>query len=138
MTDHVNPERRSFIMSSVQSKHTKPEMAIRSLVHGRGFRYRLHVATLPGKPDLVFPARRKIILVHGCFWHRHKRCRYATSPKTRTEFWQNKFCANVDRDRRTTRKLRAMGWAILVVWQCELKNPERLSKRIDDFLSSTD
>lgn len=122
-------------MASVHSEDTGPEMAVRRIVHRLGFRYRLHVRDLPGKPDLVFPGRRKIVFVHGCFWHRHGKCRYATSPKTRKAFWLAKFGANVERDRRAKRDLKKMGWAVLTVWQCELKKPERLTGRLDDFLS---
>lgn len=136
MTDHVDPAKRSLIMSAVHSKNTKPEMAIRKAVHSLGYRYRLHYADLPGKPDLVFPSRGKVIFVHGCFWHRHSKCRYATIPKTRTEFWQDKFCNNVTRDRRTRRKLKQLGWEVLTVWQCELKKPEKLLERLNDFLAS--
>jgi DNA mismatch endonuclease (patch repair protein) len=135
LTDHVNREKRSLIMAAVHSKDTRPELAVRRIVHALGYRYRLHVASLPGKPDLVFPARRKIILVHGCFWHRHLRCRYATSPKTRVAFWQEKFCTNIARDRRTRQQLRKLGWSILTIWQCELKNPQKLEVRIDEFLA---
>ena len=135
MTDHVNRGKRSLIMAAVHSKDTKPELAVRSLVHALGYRYRLHVASLPGKPDLVFPGRRKIIFVHGCFWHRHARCRYATSPKTRPEFWQEKFRTNVARDRRTRQELKKLGWSILTVWQCELKKRLKVEVRIDEFLA---
>ena len=103
-----------------------------------GYRYRLHVKDLPGHPDLVFPSRQKILLVHGCFWHRHPKCRYATSPKTRVEFWQEKFQRNVARDRRDRRDLTREGWSVMVVWQCELKNLKKLARRIDDFLEKTD
>src|SRR6202051_3411575 len=109
-------------MSAVHSKDTKPEMAVRRVVHALGFRYRLHYASLPGRPDLVFPSRGKVIFVHGCFWHRHARCRYATIPKTRTDYWQDKFSANTERDRRNKRELKRLGWEVLIVWQCELKN----------------
>lgn len=135
MTDHVHRDKRSLIMAAVHSKNTKPELAVRKIAHSLGYRYRLHVADLPGKPDLVFPARRKIILVNGCFWHRHPRCRYATSPKTRPAFWLKKFCTNVARDLRTRRQLRKLGWSILTIWQCELKNPQKLEVRIDEFLA---
>jgi DNA mismatch endonuclease (patch repair protein) len=135
MTDHVHRDKRSLIMAAVHSKNTKPELAVRKIAHALGYRYRLHVADLPGKPDMVFPARRKIILVNGCFWHRHPRCRYATSPKTRSAFWQKKFCTNVARDRRTRQQLRKLGWSILTVWQCELKNPQKVEVRIDEFLA---
>lgn len=135
MADHVDRCKRSLIMAAVPSKNTKPELAVRKIAHALGYRYRLHVASLPGKPDLVFPGRRKIILVNGCFWHRHPRCRYATSPKTRPAFWQQKFCTNVARDRRTRQQLKKLGWSILTIWQCELKNPQKLEVRIDEFLA---
>jgi DNA mismatch endonuclease, patch repair protein len=134
--DHVDRKKRSLIMAAVHSEGTGPEMAVRRILHGLGYRYRLHVGTLPGKPDMVFPARRKIVFVHGCFWHRHGDCRYATSPKTRKAFWQSKFAANVERDRRTKRELKRMGWTVLTVWQCELKKRERLTGRLNDFLSN--
>ena len=135
MTDHVDQAKRSLIMAAVHSKDTKPEMVVRKLVFGLGYRYRLHVATLPGKPDLVFPGRRKAIFVHGCFWHRHTNCRYATSPKSRVEFWEAKFTANVARDRRTNRELRKLGWSVLTVWQCQLKDHGKLMRKLDDFLA---
>jgi DNA mismatch endonuclease, patch repair protein len=135
VVDHVNRAKRSLIMAAVHSKDTSPEMAVRRIVHGLGFRYRLHVRSLPGCPDLAFPGRRKAIFVHGCFWHRHRNCRYATLPKTRREFWAAKFAANVVRDRRARRDLKRLEWAVLSVWQCELTNPSRLAERLDDFLS---
>lgn len=135
MAGHVDREKRSLIMAAVHSENTGPEMAVRKMVHRLGYRYRLHVATLPGRPDLVFPGRRKVIFVHGCFWHRHRKCRYATSPKTRRTFWKAKFDLNVERDGRNTRELKRMDWAVMTVWQCELKKPERLAGRLDDFLS---
>ena len=133
--DHVNRAKRSLIMAAVHSKNTKPEMIVRKLVFGMGYRYRLHSARLPGRPDMVFPGKCKVIFVHGCFWHRHKGCRYATSPKTRVEFWESKFAANVARDKRTERELKKHGWSVLTVWQCQLRDPERLARRLDDFLS---
>lgn len=123
-------------MRAVHSKDTKPELAVRKIAHDMGYRYRLHVESLPGKPDLVFPRTHKVIFVHGCFWHRHRGCRYATCPKTRTEFWQDKFDANVLRDRRTVKTLKKLGWAAMTIWQCQLKDPIRLAGRIDEFLSS--
>jgi DNA mismatch endonuclease (patch repair protein) len=133
--DHVDQAKRSLIMAAVHSKNTKPELVVRKLVFGMGYRYRLHSAKLPGKPDLVFPGRHKVIFVHGCFWHRHKGCRYATSPKTRVDFWEAKFGANVARDKRTNRELKELGWSVLTVWQCQLKEPEKLARKLDDFLS---
>lgn len=131
--DHVGADKRSAMMAAVKSSGSKPEMALRRLLHGAGYRYALHRADLPGKPDLVFAPRRKIVFVHGCFWHRHG-CRYTTTPKTRTEFWEEKFAANVVRDRRVRRALRAMGWQCLVVWQCELKNIDKVRRRAEEFL----
>jgi DNA mismatch endonuclease (patch repair protein) len=130
--DHVDRTKRSLIMAAVHSKNTKPEMVVRKLVFGMGYRYRLHSASLPGKPDLVFPGRNKVIFVHGCFWHR----RYAASPKTRVDFWEAKFDANVARDKRTNRELKKLGWSVLTVWQCQLKKPDRLARKLDDFLST--
>jgi DNA mismatch endonuclease (patch repair protein) len=122
-------------MAAVHSTDTSPEMAVRRIVHALGYRYRLHIPTLPGRPDLVFPSRRKIVFVHGCFWHRHNKCRYATSPKSNRKFWESKFAANVARDRRVRRELKKMNWATLTVWQCELKKPEKLTERLNDFLT---
>jgi DNA mismatch endonuclease, patch repair protein len=135
VVDHVDQTKRSAIMAAVRSEDTTPEMAVRRIVHGLGYRYRLHVRTLPGRPDLVFPSRRRVIFVHGCFWHRHPKCRYASLPKTRRRYWKAKFDANVERDRRVGQELKRMGWRVLAVWQCELKKTERLTGRLDDFLS---
>jgi DNA mismatch endonuclease (patch repair protein) len=136
--DHVDCAKRSLIMAAVHSKDTGPEMAVRKIVHGLGYRYRLHDAKLPGRPDLVFPARCKVIFVHGCYWHRHNRCKYATSPKSNCEFWERKFDANVARDRRVRRELKKMKWSVFTVWQCELKKPERLTERLHEFLSNVE
>lgn len=135
MADHVDPAKRSLIMAAVHSKNTRPEIVVRKIVHRLGYRYRLHSGKLPGHPDLVFPGRRKVVFVHGCFWHRHPGCRYASSPKTRVDFWQSKFVANVVRDERTRLELESLGWKVLTVWQCELKQPESLAGRLDEFLS---
>lgn len=123
-------------MAAVHSQDTSPEIAVRKIVHALGYRYRLHVPTLPGRPDLVFPCRRKVVFIHGCFWHRHNGCRYASWPKTNRAFWESKFAANVARDRRNRCELKKMDWSVLTVWQCELKKSERLTERLDDFLSN--
>jgi DNA mismatch endonuclease, patch repair protein len=136
VVDHVDQAKRSLIMAAIHSEDTGPEKGVRRLVYRLGYRYRLHVKTLPGRPDLVFPVRRKIIFVHGCFWHRHRDCRYATSPKTRRKFWETKFAGNVARDHRNRQELKRMDWAVLTVWQCELKKPEKLARRLDEFLSN--
>ena len=135
--DRLSPERRSWLMSRVRSKDTLPELAVRRLVFGMGYRYRLHVPRLPGKPDLVFSARRKIIFVHGCFWHGHKGCRYARLPKSRVEYWQDKRRRNRLHDRRTVAALEREGWHVLVVWQCELKDVNKLTAKLHEFLEKT-
>ncbi|RYD86026.1 MAG: DNA mismatch endonuclease Vsr [Verrucomicrobiaceae bacterium] len=121
MADVVDPLTRSRMMSGIRGKDTKPELALRSALHRRGFRFRLHASHLPGKPDLVFPGRNAIVLVHGCFWHRHHRCRFTTTPATRPEFWKAKFQDNVERDKRTLVALRSLGWRVHVVWECEIR-----------------
>ena len=133
--DHVDSEKRSAIMRAVASKNTKPEMTVRRLLHAMGYRYRLHVKDLPGRPDIVFRSRKKVIFVHGCFWHRHIGCRYATTPKTRVDFWQSKFDANVERDRRNVSDLEKAGWEVMTIWQCELKRGAlHLEDRLQSFL----
>ena len=137
MTDVLTKQQRSYNMSRIRGKDTKPEMIVRSIVHGMGFRYSLHNKTLPGKPDLVLTRHRKIILVHGCYWHMH-RCRYGrVIPKTNTEFWQTKRRGNVDRDRRNLRKLRQADWKVLVIWECWTRDDCRLRSKLDAFLNET-
>lgn len=123
-------------MRRICSKDTSPEMVVRRLVHRLGYRYRLHRKNLPGKPDLVFPARGKAIFVHGCFWHQHasSRCKIVRKPKSNKAYWTPKLEANVRRDRRNRQHLRRMGWRSLVVWECETADPERLERRIVRFL----
>jgi DNA mismatch endonuclease (patch repair protein) len=135
VVDHVSQKKRSLIMAAVHSMDTAPEMVVRRIVHRLGYRYRLHVRQLPGCPDLVFPSRHKAIFVHGCFWHRHARCRYASFPKTRKKFWRTKFDSNIARDRRARRELKRMEWDVLTIWQCELKKTGKLTELLDDFLS---
>jgi len=122
-------------MSRVKSRDTKPEMVVRRIVFGLGFRYRLHKSLLPGRPDLVFARQHKTIFVHGCFWHGHRQCRYGNLPKSRVSFWGGKITNNRKRDRRSLRLLAKMGWKNLVIWQCELKRPEKLMAKIHDFLT---
>ncbi|MFN3715961.1 MAG: very short patch repair endonuclease [Thiobacillus sp.] len=123
-------------MSRVRSKNTTPELAVRRLVFGMGFRYRLHDGRLPGKPDLVFPSRRKVLFVSGCFGHGHKGCRYARVPKTRADFWREKIQKNKARDRANIILLQRNGWKVLTVWQCELKSIEALTKKLYEFLEN--
>ena len=133
--DKFTQEKRSEIMSKIGPKDTKPEMCVRKLVHNTGYRYRLHNRNLPGTPDLTFASLKKIIFVHGCFWHRH-RCKKGTIPATRKKFWTKKLEGNRDRDRRNIRKLRRDGWEVLVIWECQCRNPEELKSKLQDFLSS--
>ena len=135
--DTLTPAERSERMSRVRSKDTKPEMQVRSLVHRMGFRYRLHDRNLPGNPDLVFPSRCKIIFVHGCFWHRHgSRCEYTRWPKSKLDFWKPKLEQNHERDKVVRRELRKLGWRVLVVWECQLKNIDVLATQVRAFLES--
>lgn len=137
MVDTVDAVTRSAIMSRVRAKDSRPEMTVRKMVFGAGYRYRLHGAKLPGKPDLVFASRKKVIFVHGCFWHRHDGCSLARIPKSRIEFWTSKLEGNRERDTRNLAALREMGWETMVVWECELGNPEALLDRIRDFLDGS-
>lgn len=134
--DHVNKTKRSKIMAAVKSKHTKPEVSVRRLVYGLGYRYRLHVAKLPGCPDLAFSSKRKAIFVNGCFWHRHAGCRYSTTPKTKRAFWNRKFNANIARDQKNLKELKKQKWKTLVIWQCEINEIEKLTGKINAFLTN--
>ncbi len=118
--DRISKEHRSWNMSRIRSKNTGPEMRLRALLRPLGFRMRYNVKTLPGKPDIVIPSIKTVIFVHGCFWHRHPRCRYATTPKTRKAFWQAKFAANVARFAKVRKELRRLGWCVKVIWQCQI------------------
>jgi DNA mismatch endonuclease, patch repair protein len=121
-------------MSRIRAKNTRPEMVVRSLVHGLGYRFRLHRKDLPGRPDLVFPGLKKIVFVHGCFWHMHV-CKYGrVVPATNPAFWSRKRTGNVERDRKTDRALRKAGWRVLTIWECQLRNLSRLERRIGFFL----
>lgn len=135
--DVVDAATRSRMMKGIRSKDTQPEMTVRKYLHARGFRYRLHTRQLPGSPDLVLPKYRVAIFVHGCFWHRHAGCRYATTPANNAERWKLKFDANIDRDARKENLLREAGWRVITVWECELKrnSEERLKKLAHDIVS---
>ena len=111
------------MMAGIRGKDTKPEMTLRKALHARGLRYRLHAADLPGRPDLVFARYRAVVFVHGCFWHRHKGCRYATTPATRSDFWTRKFATNVQRDMNVRTQLASIGWRVAIVWECALRKP---------------
>lgn len=131
--DRISRDARSRLMARVGPKDTRPELTVRKAIHARGFRYRLHSKKLPGRPDLVFPGKRLVIFVHGCFWHRHQGCRNCSTPRTRPEFWNAKFAANVARDDRVMRELEADGWKVVVIWECETLKPDALAARLDEI-----
>lgn len=134
--DTLTPQERSERMGKVRSADTRPEMVVRRLVHGMGYRYRLHRKDLPGKPDLVLPGRRKVIFVHGCFWHRHgdPECRLARWPKSRLDFWVPKLTANEERDAKVQARLGELGWDVMTIWECQVRDTEALKRRISEFL----
>ena len=138
MTDIYEPRKRSEIMSRIRGGGTKPEIIVRRIAHRLGFRFRLHRKDLPGRPDMVFPRHRAVIMVHGCFWHRHPGCKHASTPKTRESFWKNKLEDNVARDRRNETALRELGWRVMVIWECETRDSETVADRIESFLRQED
>lgn len=133
--DNLTPERRRWNMAQIRCADTRPEIQVRSMLHRCGFRFRLHRRDLPGRPDIVLPKFRVAIFVHGCFWHRHPGCRFAYTPKSRQGFWAAKFQANVARDERTASRLKELGWKVAVVWECELRDPERLQLQLVELLA---
>jgi len=122
---HKISEQRSRNMSAIKSKNTKPEIAVRKLLHSMGYRFRLHRKDLPGSPDIVLPKYKTVIFVHGCFWHRHENCKYASTPKTRKEFWEKKFRENINRDNLNQANLSLKGWKIIIIWECQLKGDKK-------------
>lgn len=133
MTDHVTPPKRSEIMKAVRTKDTGAEMIVRRLLHARGYRYRLHRRDLPGSPDIVFPRLRKVLFVHGCFWHGHE-CNKGRLPKSKLDYWRPKIEANKERDLRSIAALSELGWEVAVVWQCELRDESALMAKLNNFL----
>jgi DNA mismatch endonuclease (patch repair protein) len=134
--DKLTPDRRSANMGRIRSRNTSPEMIVRRLVHGMGYRYRLHVASLPGKPDIVLPRLKKIIEVRGCFWHQHAGCIDSHIPKSRIQYWGPKLARNLQRDRENGRKLRQLGWKLCIVWECETRDSKTLARRVTRFLAA--
>jgi DNA mismatch endonuclease, patch repair protein len=126
MTDRIDPTRRSANMARIRGKNTVPELRVRSALHKLGFRFRLHRSDLPGTPDIVLPKYRTVVLVHGCFWHRHLGCKYAYTPKSRVQFWQKKFADNVERDQHALDNLGLAGWRTIVIWECETRDSAEL------------
>lgn len=137
MTDTLTRSERSERMSRVRGKGSVAEMRLRRLIHGMGYRYRLHVGTLPGRPDMVFPSRRAVIFMHGCFWHRHRDCRLARMPKSRVAFWREKLEGNRQRDEDVAGRLKALGWRVLVIWECQMRGGDldEVSNRVRRFLA---
>ncbi|WP_436914154.1 very short patch repair endonuclease [Acinetobacter schindleri] len=142
MVDIVDPSTRSRMMAGIKGRNTKPELLIRHLLHRKGFRYRIHVKDLPGKPDIVLPKYRSVIFVHGCFWHGHQGCHLFRLPATRTEFWQEKILRNQTNDHRAVELLLASNWRVCIVWECSIrgarKDPEKVVNTIIDWLSGTE
>jgi DNA mismatch endonuclease (patch repair protein) len=136
VVDHLTVERRSWNMSRIRGKDTQAEILVRSLLHRAGYRFRKNVSTLPGKPDIVLPKYKTVIFVHGCFWHRHKGCKGCTSPKSNMAFWIKKFERNTANDKKHVSELRKLGWKVVTVWECQLKNPDRISRKIESLLQS--
>ncbi|MXN66706.1 DNA mismatch endonuclease Vsr [Stappia sp. GBMRC 2046] len=134
--DVLTPDQRRKCMSHIRAKNTKPELAVRRVAHALGYRFRVHRTDLPGKPDLVFPSRRKVIFVHGCFWHRHEGCKLASSPKSNLDYWVPKFERTTERDQSNIEKLSEKGWNSYVIWECEIRDVELLAKSIVTFLDS--
>ena len=135
MVDVVNPETRSRMMSGIRGANTKPELNVRRRLHAAGFRYGLHRKDLPGRPDLVMPRHDAVILVHGCYWHRHPGCRLATTPSTRTDFWTAKFTANQERDQRNIAELRDRGWRVAIVWECEVRTATDADEAVSELIA---
>lgn len=131
MPDIVDQETRSRMMAGIGARNTRPELSIRKALHARGFRYRLHAKDILGRPDLLFPRYRAVAFVHGCFWHRHETCAYATTPATRPEFWRAKFAANVVRDSCVRATLLNNGWRVAIIWECALRKPEHVELAAD-------
>ena len=134
MVDTISPEHRSWNMLRIKGKNTKPEFIVRSLLYKMGYRFRLHRKDLPGTPDIVLPKYKTVIFVHGCFWHRHKGCKYAYTPKSRVKFWKDKFTETVKRDKQHLKQLKENGWKVFIVWECETKDMDRLKKIINKIL----
>src|ERR1051326_2573148 len=134
MSDHLTRARRSWNMSRIRATNTKPEIAVRRILHRLGYRFRVHALNLRGKPDIVLPRHRVVLFVHGCFWHRHHCCKFSTTPKTNRAYWQRKFAANRYRDRRHSEQLTILGWKTIVVWECQINSPELWTTTLSELL----
>lgn len=138
MADNLTAEQRKRNMTAIKSRHTKPEIIVRSIIHRLGFRFRLHDKKLPGKPDIILPRHKKIILVHGCFWHMHDCKRGNVTPKTNVEYWQNKRFRNVERDKTNLFSYLSEGWQVLTIWECQIKDKNFLTNLLKNFIESSD
>ena len=132
--DHLTKSKRSENMSRIKNKNTTPEIAVRKTLHSMGYRYRLHSASVYGKPDIVIKTKRKAVFVHGCFWHRHNNCNLATKPKTNTSYWEKKFQTNIARDKKVQERLDKENWKFLIIWECEIKDKTELKKKLSKFM----
>lgn len=135
MTDSLSKEKRSWNMSRIRSKDTRPEKVVRSLLHQMGYRFRLHVKSIPGTPNIVLPKFKTVIFVHGCFWHRHPGCRFAYTPKSRVDFWMKKFEQNVSAHEKATGELKDQGWRVFVIWECDLSDLDSLGRKLSNLLN---
>ncbi|MDQ3288597.1 MAG: DNA mismatch endonuclease Vsr [Pseudomonadota bacterium] len=135
--DRISPQRRSWNMSRIRSSGTAPELTVRSILHRLGLRFRVNRRELPGCPDIVLKKHRTVVFVHGCFWHQHRNCQFAYTPKTRIAFWERKFSANQERDGQVAKSLRASGWRVITVWECETKNEDKIRSRLRRLFPST-
>jgi DNA mismatch endonuclease, patch repair protein len=134
MSDTLTQSQRKFCMSQNKEKNTSPEISVRRLVYSLGFRYRLHRRDLPGCPDMVFPAKKKVIFINGCYWHRHNCKKGRSMPATRKKFWQQKFKRTIERDKHNYRTLKKLSWKILIIWECQIKKPVKITDKIISFL----
>ena len=137
MSDSVSKEQRSWNMSRIRGTNTSIEVAVRKYLFKKGFRYRKNVKDLPGKPDIVLPKYKTVIFVHGCFWHRHEGCKYATTPSSNSEYWQSKFLRNTENDKKHVQELTSLGWKVITIWECEIKKSfdETMNRVIDELRS---
>jgi DNA mismatch endonuclease, patch repair protein len=134
--DVFSEEKRSWIMSRVKNKDTKPEIIVRSIIHRLGYRFRKNSLNLPGRPDIVLARHRKVIFVHGCFWHGHKKCKRASRPSTNKVFWAKKLDTNIDRDIHNNKVLKSLGWKTLIIWECQMKDQDKLLSKLECFLKT--
>lgn len=136
MADVFSKEKRSEIMSRIKGGNTKPELIVRSLLHRLGYRFRLHRKDLPGKPDIVLPRHKKVVFVNGCFWHGHEGCKRSSIPSSNTEFWETKIKKNIERDKTKIRELKRLGWKVLIIWQCRIKDTDKVIATLEKFMNS--